>query len=234
LGYSCEVAVDGLVALTMWRAGRYALLLTDCHMPNMDGFELTKAIRKAEPAGTRLPIVAITANAMQGSVERCMACGMDDFLSKPLRMQALAPMLAKWLPLAESKGQEHLPIASLDVAVSADAPLAELPVWDATTLGQLVGENPIMHRRWLGKFMINADQQVADIKGALALGEFKTAADKAHSLKSAARMVGALRLGDLCEAIETAGSAGDLPACTVLGQELGPALVAVKDYILMH
>ncbi len=235
LGYACEVAVDGLAALTMWRTGRYALLLTDCHMPHMDGFELTEAIRKAEPAGTRLPIIAITANAMQGEAERCSARGMDDYLSKPLRMVALGPMLEKWLPLTAQQRQERMEIVvGVAVASVADTDSAELPVWDATTLGQLVGDNPHMHRRWLGKFIINADKQVSAILDALATGELNAAADEAHSLKSAARMVGALRFGELCEAIETAGSAGDWPACKALGHELGPALAVVKDCILRH
>jgi CheY-like chemotaxis protein/two-component sensor histidine kinase len=98
LGFDAEVAEDGEQALEMWRSGRFALLLTDCHMPNMDGFELTSAIRAEEPALTRLPIIAVTGNAMQGEAERCLAAGMDDYLSKPLRMQALGTVLAKWLP----------------------------------------------------------------------------------------------------------------------------------------
>jgi CheY-like chemotaxis protein/nitrogen-specific signal transduction histidine kinase len=99
LGYACELAEDGAIALRMWQAHptRYALLLTDCHMPNLDGFGLTEAIRVAEPAGVRLPIIAITANAMQGEADRCRDRGMDDYLSKPLRMQELAPVLEKWL-----------------------------------------------------------------------------------------------------------------------------------------
>ena len=102
LGYVCEVAEDGAIALRMWQRnpGRYALLLSDCHMPNLDGFGLTEAIRAAEPEGTRLPIVAVTANAMQGEDMRCIERGMDDYLSKPLRMNELAAMLNKWLPQA--------------------------------------------------------------------------------------------------------------------------------------
>jgi PAS domain S-box-containing protein len=104
LGYACELAEDGAIALQMWQAspGRYALLLTDCHMPNLDGFELTEVIRAIEPAGTRLPIIAVTANAMQGEAERCEQRDMDDYLSKPLRMTELAPMLQKWLPEPDS------------------------------------------------------------------------------------------------------------------------------------
>ena len=102
LGYACEMAEDGAIAWQMWQAnpGRYALLLSDCHMPNLDGFGLTEAIRQAEPHGTRLPIIAVTANAMQGEAQRCRERGMDDYLSKPLRMTELAPMLEKWLPAA--------------------------------------------------------------------------------------------------------------------------------------
>jgi PAS domain S-box-containing protein len=106
LGYRCELADDGAIALQMWQAnpGRYALLLTDCHMPHLDGFGLTAAIRTREPIGTRLPIIAATANAMQGEAERCREHGMDDYLSKPLRMIELAPMLTKWLPLVDDNG----------------------------------------------------------------------------------------------------------------------------------
>ena len=96
------MAEDGALALALWQnnPGRYALLLTDCHMPNLDGFGLTQAIRAQEPAGTRLPIIAVTANAMQGEGQRCRERGMDDYLSKPLRMLELAAMLDKWLPVS--------------------------------------------------------------------------------------------------------------------------------------
>jgi CheY-like chemotaxis protein len=66
-------------------------------MPNMDGFDLTRAIRAEEPVHTRLPIIAVTGNAMHGEAQRCLAAGMDDYLSKPLRMKDLGAMLSKWL-----------------------------------------------------------------------------------------------------------------------------------------
>ncbi len=99
MGYVSEVAADGLEALERWRTGRYSLLLTDCNMPNMDGFQLTAAIRREEPHGKRFPIVAVTANAMQGYAERCLENGMDDYLSKPITLDKLGAMLTKWLPL---------------------------------------------------------------------------------------------------------------------------------------
>jgi CheY-like chemotaxis protein len=78
-------------------------------MPNMDGFALTEAIRATEPAGTRLPIIAVTANAMQGEAQRCLERGMDDYLSKPLRLTELGQMLAKWLPQTRTTAQPPAP-----------------------------------------------------------------------------------------------------------------------------
>jgi len=230
LGYACEMAVDGLEALAMWRTGRYAMLLTDCQMPQMDGFELTRAIRQAEPAGTRLPIVAITANAMQGVAERCLAHGMDDFMSKPLRMVTLAPMLEKWLSKAVTNGQGYR--GPVDGAGQVQR--VAMPGWDASRLEELVGENPLLHRRWLEKFAINAEKQVAAVAQALAAEEFRRVADEVHSLKSAARMVGAVAFGELCEEIETAGTAGDETLTIALCQRLSPALDLVKDHIARH
>ena len=224
LGYASEAAVDGVQAMAMWRTGRYALLLTDCHMPNMDGFELTEAIRQAEPAGTRLGIVAITANAMQGEAQRCLARGMDDYLSKPLRMQELAPMLHKWLPLA----RQYLPAAQADIQPT------QLQVWDASTLGEMVGDNPALHKRLLEKFLASAEQQVQSIVLASDAGDFNAAADVAHALKSASRMVGALQLGELCEQLETAGSASDSAACQTLGANLAQTLAQARLHITEH
>jgi PAS domain S-box-containing protein len=99
LGYAAEMAEDGRQALQKWQTGRYALLLTDCHMPHMDGFALTAAIRAASALGAVRPIIiAITANAMRGEAQRCLDGGMDDFMTKPVRLKDLGDMLAKWLP----------------------------------------------------------------------------------------------------------------------------------------
>ena len=225
LGYACEVAEDGVQALAMWRTGRYALLLTDCHMPNMDGFELTEAIRQTEPAGTRMAVVAITANAMQGEAERCRARGMDDYLSKPLRMAELAPMLQKWLPLAPRPLQAR--------QTEAEAP-QQLPVWDEGTLHKMVGNNPPLHQHLLDKFLLNAAKQVTAINLSSDAGEFSAAADVAHALKSAARMVGALQLGEVCEQVETAGNCGDGPACRSQSQGLAQAWAQARASIMQH
>ena len=247
LGYAAEVAEDGVVALRMWRSGRYALVLTDCHMPRMDGFELTEAIRQGETGGTRLPVIAVTANAMQGEWQRCLARGMDDYLSKPLRMNELGPMLAKWLPpavpipsrdpgtaFAVRQSLPESPPASAQAADHGDGGAALAPIWNPATLRQLIGDNPAMHRRLLQKFLLNAAAQVAAICAAAHAGQTASVVDAAHTLKSAARSVGALALGELCQALETAGRAGAPAECDALALNLAWTFSATAEKLAHH
>jgi PAS domain S-box-containing protein len=100
LGYASEAAATGAEGLERWRSGRYALVLADCNMPVMDGYELARRVRKAEVDGKlrRTPIVACTANALRGEDATCRAAGMDDYLCKPIELAALEGKLARWLP----------------------------------------------------------------------------------------------------------------------------------------
>jgi CheY-like chemotaxis protein len=100
LGCVADLAEDGVAAVERCREAPYDLVLMDCQMPEMDGFEATRLIRQQEAergaGGRRLPIVALTANALSGDREACLAAGMDDYLSKPVSQPALAVMLERW------------------------------------------------------------------------------------------------------------------------------------------
>jgi CheY-like chemotaxis protein len=236
LGYACEMAIDGEKALAMWRAGcgsngnpgRYAMLLTDCHMPNLDGFELTGAIRLEEPQGTHLPIIAITANATQGEAERCHDRGMDGYLCKPLRMRELGDMLHKWLPQPDAEPTHSKPLPLLA------APADSLAIWNPNTLNMMVGHNPEVHQRLLQKFLPNADLQCQQISTALQAGDLTALTMTAHALKSAARSVGALALGELCQRLENSGNAKNEAACSALAADLASALAAAAHHINAH
>ena len=210
-------------------------------MPHLDGFGLTEAIRQAEPAGSHLPIIAVTANAMQGEAQRCRERGMDDYLSKPLRMNELALMLEKWLPLTNAASPEPttadpapVSAARVDDQKAHAQANATLPIWNPSSLTELVGDNPGMHRRLLDKFLINAKKQVDQIQQAAQINDTNTLADTAHTLKSAARSVGALALGELCQNLEAAGRAGDASHCSRLAQEAATAVNSVTTKIRDH
>jgi len=218
LGFACEVAVDGVDALVLWRSGRFSLLLTDCNMPNMDGFELTGEIRQLEVAGMHFPIIAITANAMLGEAQRCRDRGMDDYLSKPVRLVELDAMLKLWLPDTQNSSMGlnlPLPNSIEDTFLQPD-----VRIWDIEILGDIVGDNPALQRRLLSRFLVTGKEQLAAMQRDAENADLQALGDKAHALKSAARSVGALVLGELCEAIETAGHAGDAVTCLRLAAKL--------------
>ena len=237
LGYAAEVVEDGVSALEKWRTGRFALLLTDCHMPLMDGFDLTALIRFEEGADHHIPIIAVTANAMQGEAQRCLDSGMDDYLSKPLRMTELGPMLAKWLP-PRASDETPATVAST-VAEDEDggqAPHAptSVPIWDANALNELVGDNPEMHQRLLAKFLQNTKAQITVIQDAAQAGNLQSLADETHALKSAARTVGAFALGVLCQNIETAATDRDTAVSIALTADMSHAFNQVQALIDAH
>jgi len=122
LGYSADVAGDGAAAVEGVRRGLYDLVLMDCEMPTMDGYEATRRIR--ESSHVRVPIIALTAHAMAGDRDRCLAAGMDDFISKPVDLKLLADLLTKWLT--------ELPDDDRTVGVGLGEPV-ELPLSSVAT-----------------------------------------------------------------------------------------------------
>jgi len=97
LGYRADVAANGIEAVRVLSELHYDAVLMDCHMPEMDGFDATREIRKNEPAGRHTPVIAMTASALSGDRERCLAAGMDDYISKPIKMHVVAAVLERWL-----------------------------------------------------------------------------------------------------------------------------------------
>ena len=185
LGYPNDVAEDGAKALEAWRSGRYALVLSDLHLPHMDGYQLAQAIRTDEQArgSARVPIIALTADAVKGTDARCKAAGMDDYLTKPVLLPDLGETLARWLPD--------------EVPVRVDALKAQ------------VGDDPAMINRLLADYAQRLAPMVNAIVRDVTEGNLSAAKDIAHKLKSSSRAVGADQLGSLCEAIEGASRAGD-------------------------
>ena len=98
LGLRVDVAANGREAVEMVKMLPYDLVFMDCHMPEMDGYEAVAAIRRRESGDSHTPVVAMTADAMEGYREQCLAAGMDDFITKPVKMDALVQTIKKWVP----------------------------------------------------------------------------------------------------------------------------------------
>ena len=236
LGYTAEVAEDGQIALEKWRSGRYAILLTDCHMPNMDGFELTAAIRQLEGDSAHSPIIAITANAMQGEAEHCRQRGMDDYLSKPLRLSELKPMMQKWLAQTVNS-KSKIPSQAAPTTITSKTPPEQnslLTVFDPLSLNQLVGDNSSMHQRLLSKFLNKGKDEIAAISVACSQQDIAAITNLAHTLKSASRSVGAIALADLCEKIENAARHGEADNTYELCSQLETRFQDSEHHINLH
>ncbi len=225
LGYAADIAGDGREALKRWESGNYALLLTDLHMPEMDGYQLTAAIRLAEGGKARAPIIAFTANALKGEAEHCRAVGMDDYLSKPVQLAHLKSILGKWLPPAMT---HTAPSTALSAA--ATRPAMRKPV-DVSILEALVGNDPAVISEFLRDFRASSARIAADLRTACQTGHAETVGTMAHKLKSSARSVGAVALGELCAEMEKSGKAGDMEGVKALLPGFESELTAVNDYI---
>ena len=227
LGYATDIAGDGREALKRWQSGNYALLLADLHMPEMDGYQLTTAIRATELGKSHAPIIAFTANALKGEAEHCLDIGMDDYLSKPVQLVHLKAMLEKWLPAAKS--------ATETVAVNTGADVSsatmEGPVVDVHVLEALVGDDPVVISEFLQDFRASSAKIAVELRVAYQAGQTATVGAAAHKLKSSARSVGALALGELCAQMEGAGKAGDTTALMALLPRFEAELAAVDKYI---
>ncbi|MDO8932624.1 MAG: ATP-binding protein, partial [Rhodocyclaceae bacterium] len=223
LGYAADVAGDGQEALERWQSGDYGLLLTDLHMPEMDGYELTEAIRAAEGGARRIPIVALTANALKGEAEHCRTVGMDDYLSKPTPLADLGAMLGKWLPADAvppaptfNEAQPPSPPAPPPSRGRGWGEGAQRDTLDISVLAALVGDDPATLRELLLDFRASATTIAAELSAACATSDAAQADALAHKLMSAARAVGALALGEICAELETAGKANATNALTPL------------------
>jgi CheY-like chemotaxis protein/HPt (histidine-containing phosphotransfer) domain-containing protein len=208
VGFDADFAEDGQQALEMWRWGRYGLLLTDLHMPRMDGYALAAAIRAQELAQDlpRTAIVALTANALRDEELRCRAAGIDAYLSKPIRLARLQEAIAQWLPRADKMLPPNA-VEGLPRNVAPHVPMTGAAV-DLAVLKALIGDDEAQVASVLRIFRATAAESSAALTSALATRDLHGAIASAHKFKSGARAIGALRLGQRCDEIELAAQAG--------------------------
>jgi CheY-like chemotaxis protein/HPt (histidine-containing phosphotransfer) domain-containing protein len=204
--FDCRVdaAANGVEALDMVAAFPYDLVFMDGQMPEMDGFEATAAIRRRErEGGGHLIIVAMTAHATQGDRERCLAAGMDDYLSKPVRRDALAAMLERWL------GARALALPASDPATNGTSVDREV----LRGLRELQNEDePDFVAEILDLFRQQSLRYIGQLRAAAGTCDREALLRDAHAFKGSARSVGAIRLAELCGRLEETNRGQELRA----------------------
>ena len=232
-GYASEPAEDGQQGLEKWRSGRYALVLSDVHMPVMDGYELARALRaeEAHTGNARTPVVALTAAALKGEAERCLNAGMDDYLAKPVSIAELVACLQKWLP--------HTRTTAMDASIANVMPMLPqaqaLPVpLEAQTLDMLTGGDRREIRAVLDDFLGATEQDLRALRQAREAGDTARMASEAHKIKGASRLVGAPELAQAAAELELAAKAADWPQLLPLCADLQTAAERLRLHVLAN
>ena len=239
LGLEVRCAGNGAEALDAVRTDRYDAVLMDCQMPVMDGMAATLEIRRHEQqqGSARLPVVAITANALPGDRETCLAAGMDDYISKPFTRQGLGETLGRWIRLprvavpraeqepAGAQAPRRPPSASVPEASAAAAPAAPgspdgsgqagaagsplnpRALDNIRALGNGNGKTPTLLRRVVQSYLDDTPRQLAGLRTALRDNQPDTLRRIAHSLKSGSGNIGADALAKMCKDLEQLGQA---------------------------
>ena len=236
-GVAHVFANDGVEALAALKRDprAYALLLTDFHMPRMDGFELTAEIRRLEaesPQDEHLPIVALTADALPGTRERCIAAGMDDYLSKPIEIDKLTELIERLAPAVTALREEAdapAPARKSGPAAVADDPRARLAainpeIFNTARLEETFGAVDDEALAFIGGFLGRAAELIEETLKAFEAGSAADARDAVHALKGSALAVGADRLGRIAGEIQDLIDAGDLDSAPIFAEALPPTL----------
>ena len=216
LGYQVDVAVDGLEALEACRRQDYGMVLMDIQMPEMDGLTATHQIRLFEQAQgkARVPIVALTADAMRGDRERCLAAGMDDYLSKPFKVAQLSELLQRWRPRADGSAELEAAAGWLPAAPEADA-------IDATVFDDFgYDDDGAFITRLIAQYLPEAASLVSQLAAAVTAQDLSALRLAAHSLKGSSGTVGAVGLAAVCAQLEQLGREANLDGAPALLVEL--------------
>jgi len=244
LGFTCETAANGDIALKRMQVEHFDLILMDCQMPVLDGYAATRRWRELEAqradAG-RLPIVAMTANAMAGDRQRCLDAGMDDYLAKPVSREQLESCLHRWLPdrmnfvlrnaALVTPAEPPLPTPAV---ATARAPSPSFPVLDQTMLEELREIAGDETTRIISIFLEDAPRLIGTLEKAAAVPDLDAMRDAAHTLKSSSANVGAMALSAAAKRVELGARARKLerPAVAValVIAEYARARMALQGY----
>ena len=222
IGIDPIVASNGREAIEAFQESRPDIILMDCQMPGVDGFEATRAIRRLERgSGTRVPIVAMTANAVHGDQETCLAAGMDDYLAKPVSFDGIQRALGAWLPEFAAEAGDGGPNAVATGAEIEERTMTILEAETLTALQALSDDNDDLLQELVDIYLAEAPALIRAIRAASAEGDAEGLERAAHSLKGSSANMGALRLASKALALEELGRAGRIDGASEIGGRTG-------------
>ncbi|MEG3859125.1 PAS domain-containing hybrid sensor histidine kinase/response regulator [Microcoleus sp. herbarium12] len=235
LGCAADVANNGAEALSMLALKKYDIVLMDCQMPVLDGYEATRELRRMEAAGAaagkmepdrKTVVIAMTANALKGDREKCLEAGMDDYISKPISIEKLKSVLENWsvqlkIKIPKFKGEE----------VQNSAEDLESVV-DRARLRSIAGADLDFEREILQAFVVDTASYLEAAKGAIASGDAQTLACRAHQIKGVSATAAVRLMPDLAAQLQILAESNDLEGATKIIAELEIILAGVKKLVV--
>ena len=221
LGWTAQIAGDGRAAIDAIARTNFDAVLMDCQMPNMDGYTATAHIRRSEQPGTRLPIIAMTASAIEGDRERCLAAGMDDYIAKPVSPDDVSRALEHWVMNRRSQ---------MPAPTSAGSSLDRARIETLRNIGDPPGD---LLTRMIDAFIDDFPSSLASLNAAASSDDLPAASAVAHRLRGAAANLGATTLASFCAQLEhasnTAGAGIDHTLLTQLEAEFESFRAALPE-----
>lgn len=200
LGYAVDVVSNGKEAFDRLTAVHYALLITDIHMPVMDGYHLIAKVRRADESFNKIPIFALSANALREEVDKCKQLGANEYLVKPALLHDLKNMLDRYF-----SAEPNVAISTAaDAQLSSASPAVKDIHLDINVLRELIGADEQVVMEFLADYLKTAIQLRGEMATSFRISDISALASSAHKFKSSSRAVGALQLGKICECIEHA------------------------------
>ncbi len=219
MGYRPDIAGNGIEAIESIQRQPYDVVLMDVQMPQMDGLDATRFIRKNFPANRQPRIIAMTANAMQGDREECLASGMDDYISKPINVEALMRALSQCRACGPAGRRRCL---------STVRALSDAPTLDSEIFQQFQEAMGEMTADILGVFFSETPKQLNALRLGLEKKDHEVLERTAHSLKSGSALLGAMRLSGLCKALELSVRESNLADAAELLRQIEKEYAAVQ------
>jgi PAS domain S-box-containing protein len=229
LGYRCDIAANGAEALAALEHTSYRLVLMDCNMPEMDGFSATAAIRAREGAARHTPIVALTANALVGERERCLAAGMDDYLTKPVRKHELASIIARWLD--DGDLAPALPVSTPAMDTQNLLTLDMKTIDQLRGLSEVGGDTMIVELSAL--LCTEAETGLREMHAAAESGDTERIVRISHRLKGSSSALGAQAFSQLCCQIERQNCMQATETLPALLDALDEELIRLREALAM-
>ncbi|MFP4348392.1 MAG: response regulator [Desulfococcaceae bacterium] len=211
LGYGADAVADGREAVKALEQIPYDLVFMDCQMPELDGFEATALIRSSDSPvlNRRVPIIAMTAHAMQGDRDRCLEVGMNDYLAKPVSPRRVSEMIEKWLSAESSKTDPEIDNGPMEPLSAADDSNS---VFDQDAfLSRVMGDQELA-RQIMAVFMADMPRQIAALKKMIRRNELESARAQAHHIKGSCANVSGLAMNRTAQNMESADRIEDIAA----------------------